>query len=318
MSRATASDAARLDLSFVRRAGRTVVDRRMFAWPFVFTRSFHVDPDRPDCLSVIVQTASGAVHGEDSLVQRLILGPGTAVCLTSQGATSVHRAEPAACAVETVKLDVESNGSLEYLPEPRIMFPDAALSQTIELDCAADAHALIFDAFTIHDPLGEGRYFRELESTFCVRRSGGEPLLIERMRAYRPDNSFFHGYTAFGSVFMVLPTGHDSADLQGTLTTALERISGLYGAASALPAKAGIGIRLAALELRCIRQAFEAVRVIYRGILSASQCAIGPLTDPIVSQRLSRSSGCPCCDESLLQGAEKRPTCWSNGQYRKL
>ncbi len=273
MKHATASGAAGLDLSFVRRAGRTVVDRRMFAWPYVLTRSFHVDPDRPDCLSVIVQTASGAVHGEDSLVQRFTLGPGTAVCLTNQGATSVHRAEPATCAAETVRLDVASNASLEYLPEPRVMFPEAALSQTIELDCAADAYALIFDAFTMHDPLGEGRYFRELESTFCLRRSGGEPLLIERMRANRPDHSLFHGYSAFATAFMVLPHGHDPTDLQGTLTTVLERISGLYGAASALPAMAGIGIRLAALELRCIRQALEAVRVIYRGILSASQCA---------------------------------------------
>ncbi|WP_349631005.1 urease accessory protein UreD [Bradyrhizobium liaoningense] len=271
MKNITASDCARLDLSFVRRADRTVIDRRMFAWPFALTRSFHVDPYRPDCLSVIVQTASGAIHGEDSLAQRLLLGPGTAVCLTNQGATSVHRADPGARAVETVKLDVASGASLEYLPEPRILFPDAALSQTMELDCATDAHALIFDAFTMHDPLGEGRYFRELESTFCLRRSGGEPLLIERTRVCRPDYSLFHGYAALGSAFMVLPSGHDPADLQGKLTTALERISGLYGAASALPAKAGIGIRLAALELRCIRRAFEAVRVIYRGVLTASE-----------------------------------------------
>ncbi|WP_051160750.1 urease accessory protein UreD [Bradyrhizobium japonicum] len=270
MNRATASDAARLDLGFVRRAGHTVIDRRLFAWPFVLTRSFHLDPERQDLLSVIVQTASGAVHGEDSLAQRLSLGPGTAVCLTNQGATSVHRAAPGARAVETVKLGVASGASLEYLPGPRILFPDAALSQTMELDCAADAHALIFDAFTMHDPLGDGRYFRELESTFCLRRSGGEPLVMERTRAYRPDHSFFHGYAAFGSAFMVLPTGHDPADLQGKLTRILERISGLYGAASALPAKAGIGVRLAALELRCIRQAFEAVKVIYRTLPATS------------------------------------------------
>ncbi|MDX3965486.1 MAG: urease accessory protein UreD [Bradyrhizobium sp.] len=264
MNNATASDAARLDLSFVRRSGRTVIDRRMFAWPFVLTRSFRVDPDRPDCLSVIVQTASGAVHGEDSLAQRLMLGPGTAVCLTNQGATSVHRAHPSARAVETVKLDVASNASLEYLPEPRIMFPDAALSQTIELDCATDAHALIFDAFTMHDPCGGARYFRELESTFCLRRSGGEPLLMERTRLFRPDRRIFCGYGAFGSVFIVLPPTHDLRKLQGKLTAALERIKGLYGAVSASPAQAGLAIRLAALDLRYIRLAFENIKLIYR------------------------------------------------------
>lgn len=277
MTNATASHAAaRLDLSFVRRAGRTVIDRRMFAWPFVLTRSFHVDPDRPDYLSVIVQTASGAVHGEDCFAQRLLLGPGTAVCLTNQGATSVHRAVPTARAVEIVKLDVASDASLEYLPEPRILFPDAALSQTMELDCATDARALIFDAFTMHDPLGEGRYFRELESTFCLRRSGREPLLIERTRLCRPDRSIFRGYGAFGSAFIVLPATHDLAKLQGTLTAALGRIQGLYGAASASPAQTGLGIRLAALDLRYIRQAFESIKAIYRQTLQESLTGFSP------------------------------------------
>jgi urease accessory protein len=273
---AATDDTARLDLSFVRRADRTVIDRRMFAWPFVLTRSFNVDPDRRHCLSVIVQTASGAVHGEDSLAQRLVLGPGTAVCLTNQGATSVHRADPTARAVEAVELNVASGASLEYLPEPRILFPDAALSQTIELDCATDAYALIFDAFTMHDPSGGARYFRELESTFCLRRSGGEPLLIERTRLCRPDRSIFRGYGAFGSAFIVLPPAHDLAKLQGTLTTALGRVQGLYGAASASPAQTGLGIRLAALDLRYIRQAFESIKVIYRQTLRESLTGFSP------------------------------------------
>jgi urease accessory protein len=198
------------------------------------------------------------------------------VCLTNQGATSVHRADPTARAVEAVELNVASSASLEYLPEPRILFPDAALSQTIDLDCATDAYSLIFDAFTMHDPCGGARYFRELESTFCLRRSGGEPLLIERTRLYRPDRSLFRGYGAFGSAFMVLPPTHDLAKLQGKLTTALGRIQGLYGAASASPAQTGLGIRLAALDLRYIRQAFESIKVIYRQTLRESLTGFSP------------------------------------------
>lgn len=303
MRNATASDAALLDLSFVRRADRTVIDRRIFAWPFVLTRSFHVDPDRPDYLTVIVQTASGAVHGRDSLEQRLLLGPRTAVCLTNQGATSVHRADPTALAVEAVKLDVASSASLEYLPEPRILFPDAALSQTMELDCATDAYALIFDAFTMHDPLGEGRCFRELESIFRLRRSGGEPLLIERTRICCPDRSLFRGYRAFGSAFMVLPPGHRLADVQGKLTTALERIRGLYGAASASPAQAGLGIRLAALELRCIRQAFDAIKVIYRQALPGSLTNFPPENPPAMAAASRNEAVVPDRDGLLSSSA---------------
>lgn len=261
------SDHPLLDLSFVRRSNRTVIDRRLFAWPFALTRSFHIDPDRPDCLSVIVQTASGAVHGEDRLVQRLVLDSGTAVCVTNQGATSVHRAEPASHSAETVRLYVADGASLEYLPEPRILFPDAALHQSVELDCADEGRCLIVDAFTMHDPSGKSRGFRELESTFRLRRSGGEPLMIDRMRLYRPDPGIFRGCRAFGAAFLVLPPSYDLAELQATLNAALGRILGLYAAASVLPGSAGLGVRLAALDLQWIRAAFDGIQALYRQTL---------------------------------------------------
>lgn len=264
MTRDATTDEPRLDLSFVRRAGRTVIERRMFAWPFVLTRSFHVDPDRPGRLSVIVQTASGAVHGEDCLTQRFVLHPGTDVCLTNQGATSVHRADPAVLATETVKLHVSSGSTLEYLPEPRIMFPDAALRQCIELDCADDASALVVDAFTMHDPGGHARGFRELESVFRLRRSAREPLMVDRSRLYRPQDAIFRGYRAFGSAYLVRPSPHDLAGTQAALMVALDEISGLYAAASVMPASSGLGVRLAALDLRSLRAAVEIIKRAHR------------------------------------------------------
>lgn len=264
MSGAATSERTLLDLGFVRRGNRTVIERRLFAWPFVLTRSFHIDEDRPDRLSVIVQTGSGAVHGEDRLEQRLALGPGTAVCLTGQGATSVHRAAPGTRAREVVSLHVDSGASLEYLPEPRILFPDAALDQSVEIDCAPDASALIVDAFTMHDPAGEDRCFRELQSTFCLRRSSREPVVIDRTLLYRPERAVFRGHRAFGAAYIMLPPSHDVAQLQSTLSDAVASISGLYAAASLLPEAAGIGLRLAALDLRAMRAGFAAIQTIYR------------------------------------------------------
>ncbi|MGY4435061.1 urease accessory protein [Bradyrhizobium sp. F1.13.1] len=264
MRAAATSDGARLDLSFVRRANRTVIDRRLFAWPFVLTRSFYLDPARPSCLSVIVQTGSGAVHGEDSLAQRLVLNSGATVSLTNQGATAVHRADPAARATETIDLHVAGGASLEYLLEPRILFPDAALCQSVELDCANDGSALIVDAFTMHDPSGEARNFRELESTFCLRRSGSEPLVIDRTRLYRPTVDIFRGYLAFGSAFLVLSPWHDFADIQASLTKALGGSPGLYAAVSVLPESTGLGVRLAARDLAGMRTAFARISAIYR------------------------------------------------------
>ncbi|UFZ05929.1 urease accessory protein UreD [Bradyrhizobium ontarionense] len=259
-------DRLRLDLAFVRRGGRTVIDRRLFAWPFVLTRSFHTDAERPDRLSVILQTGSGAVHGEDRLTQRFTLGPGVAVSVTTQGATSVHRAEEGMRAVERVQLHVAAGASLDYRPEPRILFPDAALCQVLELDCAHDASALATDAFTMHDPDGRGRLFREFDSTLIVRRPGEDPFLIDRMHLSRPDAALFKGHRAFGSALLVLPPGHDPGGVSRRLGGALARIDGLYAAASLLPAGAGIGVRLAAREMRRLRAGFDQVAAVYREI----------------------------------------------------
>ncbi|WP_257164989.1 urease accessory protein UreD [Bradyrhizobium sp. SRS-191] len=266
----------RLDLSFVRRGGRTVIDRRLFAWPFVLTRSFHTDAIRPDVLSVVLQTGSGAVHGEDRLTQRFTLQAGAAVCVTTQGATSVHRAEPGTRAVEHVLLRVEAGASLDYRPEPRILFPDAALCQVLELDCATDAVALITDAFTMHDPAAQGRLFRELDSELIVRRQGEEPLLIDRMHLRGPAAAPFQGRRAFGSAVLMLPQAHDRAALRQRLADAFAAIDDLYAAASLLPDKAGIGVRLAAREVRQLRTGFDAIAAVVRDIDLGARVAQTP------------------------------------------
>jgi urease accessory protein len=263
---ASDSEPPRLDLSFVRRGGRTVIDRRLFAWPFVLTRSFHTDAIRPDVLSVILQTGSGAVHGEDRLTQRFTLAKGAAVSITTQGATSVHRAEPGTHAIEQVLLHVAAGAWLDYRPEPRILFPDAALCQVLELECAADASALVTDAFTMHDPDGQGRLFRELDSTLIVRRQGQEPLLIDRMHLRDPVTALFKGRRAFGSAVLMLQQTHDHPAIRLRLADALARVDQLYAAASLLPEGAGIGVRLVAPEVCQLRAGFDAIAALVREI----------------------------------------------------
>src|SRR5206468_12741010 len=56
-------------------------------------------------------------------------------------------------------------------PPSSTLFPYTTLFRSLELDCAADAVALVTDAFTMHDPDGQGRLFRELDSTVIDRKS---------------------------------------------------------------------------------------------------------------------------------------------------
>lgn len=256
---------AQLDLSFVRRGDRTVLDRRLFAWPFVLTRTFLLDSVPAHMLTVIIQTSSSALHGEDRLTQRIHLGQGAAAHLTTQGASPVHRAHPGVTTREAVDIIVGPDAFLEYLPEPRILFPGAALDQTIDIDCAPSATLVVSDAFTVHDPGGSGRGFRQLASTVTLRFDGGEPAMLDRFDIAHLRRGRFAHYTAFGSIFMVARLPVEILErLALELSAALTAIPDLYGAASLLPGNIGIGVRLAADDLRAVRAGRELAWIAFR------------------------------------------------------
>jgi urease accessory protein len=244
-----------LDLAFARRLDRTFIQRRLFRWPFAVTRTFALDRAPPHMLTVIAQTSSGALHGEDDVRARLHVGANAAVHFTTQGATTVQFAAPGAVSREHFALRVEAGGCLEYLPEPRILFPDAALEQTLEIDCSADGFALVGDAFTWHDPRARGRGFRAFVSTTILRRGGEEPALIDRFDIASPGRGRTAQFKAFASLTLIAPRGFlELAPLADALTARLGSIPDLYAAASPLPDAAhGIGARLAGRDLRAVR-----------------------------------------------------------------
>lgn len=259
-----------LDLSFVRRGDRTALDRRLFTWPFVLTRTFHHDADLPHLQSVMLQTSGGAILGEDHLRQRLHLGQGAAAHIATQGAVSVHRAHPGMTTHESVAISLAPQSWLEYLPQPRILFPDAAISQSIEIDCDRAATAFIADSFTLHDPARSGRLFRHMQSTLLVRL-GDEPVLVDRFDIAGEPRHFAR-HACFGTLLMLAARPAELLEPWALdLSAALAGIPGLYAAASLLPSALGIGVRLAATELRRLRTGSDlAYRHLRRHLLSST------------------------------------------------
>jgi urease accessory protein len=143
---------AQLDLAFVRRSARTTLDRRVFRWPFVVMRPFYLDRSPAHMATIIVQSSSGALQRDDRLRQFLHVGAHAAAHVTTQGAGPVHRAAIGASTSEYTTITVEEGGYLEYLPEPRLLFPDSDFEQNAELSCAPTGALLFCDAFTIREP----------------------------------------------------------------------------------------------------------------------------------------------------------------------
>ena len=264
-----------LDLAFVRRGDRTVLDRRLFRWPFVLTRTFTLDRVPAHLLTVILQTSSGAVHGEDRLAQRFSIGPGAAAHCTTQGASPIHRADPGATTRDAVDIHVAPGGYFEHWPEARILFPDAALDQTIDVDCDRGGAALVGDAFTVHDPEARGRSFRRLRSTLKLRCSG-EILAMDRLDIRGLGRGPTATFKAFATVVLLRPGEDEAAGrLVGTLAAALAPHETVYAAPSLLPAGAGLVVRLASRELRHVRMGMSLVRSQVRHALYGTAPAPG-------------------------------------------
>ena len=262
-AQAAHADLRHLDLRFARRGERSVLDRRIFSWPFVITRTFALDPAMPHQQSVILQTASSAMHGVDHLRQRLHLGTGAAAEILTQGAGAVHRANPGDTTRETIEIGLGPDCWLDYLPQPRILFPGAAICQTIDVEFAPSSIAFLADGFTLHDPEAAGRLFRRFESTTTLRRSG-EPIVIDRYDI-AGDARHFASYSAHGSLLILAPRPAELLQAWSLeLSASLAATQGLYAAASVLPGAIGIGLRFAATQLRHFRAASLLARNLIR------------------------------------------------------
>jgi urease accessory protein len=244
------TEGAQLDLSFVVRNGRTVLDRRLFRYPYVLMRTFSQplssvqdgqDNAAATLTHVLVQNSGGPVHDRDNLATNLRLTEGTNVRVTYQGATTISRARPGNMSRERLNITLDPGSRLAYLPEARILFPEAAHHQTTDIELSAGSTVLFTDAFTFHDPAATGRLFRELDNTLTIRRNG-EIVLLDRQHLTNP--LIGKDYRAFGTILLI-----------GRQAPELPEIPNLYAATSCLPFDLGWSIRLAASDLRPIRAA---------------------------------------------------------------
>jgi urease accessory protein len=254
--------AAQLDLSFRQHPERgTYLDRRVFRWPFTLSRGFRLDSVPSGMLTLILQTLSGAIQADDALVQRIRVGAGAAAHVTTQGATMVYRAPAGMCATDTMELEVENGGVLEYLPEPRILFPESSLSQRLLLRAAPFGIAMLSEGFVLHDPTGQGRPFRRYASELVIERPGGSVAVLDRIDLHgMPARGGRRAqYAAHGTLLVVAPLPPPALEaLCREIEARVSATPGIYAAASVLPEEVGIGLRVAAIDGRHLRMGLAA------------------------------------------------------------
>jgi urease accessory protein len=116
----------RAELYFARRGQRTILHRQYARFPAQIIRPFYVPDDERAYIYLL--TPTGGMLGGDRLDLHIVLEPDAKVCLTTASATKVHPATNLP-AQQFLRIDLGAGSSLEYLPEPTILFRAARWRQ---------------------------------------------------------------------------------------------------------------------------------------------------------------------------------------------
>ncbi len=169
---------AALHLGFEQRGGRTVLARRKQRGPLAVQRPFH--PGDGACHLYLLHPPGGIVGG-DGLDIRVHAAAGSAVLVTTPGATKFYRSA-GPCAHVSQRLGVAGNGALEWMPQENILFPgaEAIIETDVELD--ADSGFIGWETVCLGRPAAGERFaYGWAEFGLRVTREG-RPLLVERLR----------------------------------------------------------------------------------------------------------------------------------------
>jgi urease accessory protein len=121
--------------------------------------------------AVIVNTAGGMAGGDRFDIE-VNVGAGARLCLTSAAAEKVYRSLGPDTHIG-VKLAIGPEASLAWLPQETILFDQARLRRTIELDLDRDANALLAEAVVFgRAAMGEAVAWGQLFDRWRVRVAG--------------------------------------------------------------------------------------------------------------------------------------------------
>jgi urease accessory protein len=217
-----------------------------------------MDLDGTGSLTLFLLNPTGGVLGGDRLETRVDLGAGSQVCLSTPSATRVYRsAGPPSRQSVTVR--VGDGARLEYMPDHVIPSPGARFIQSIDLDLAPGASAVLCDAWSVGRPARGEAWL--LDSSITVRDPAG--LLFK-------DRLVLHGARGWGglggteglayvaSVLCVAPVHPRLAGLAGALGENLASRGIESRAGVTALARGGVLVRILAASAPAMQRTIEA------------------------------------------------------------
>jgi urease accessory protein len=176
-----------LRLRFARGGARTILAQSRFSLPLqALTPLTLVD----GASYLMLLNPTGGVLGGDHLTTEIAQEARTHVCLTTPSATRIYRTADKPAILETV-IRLDEGATLEYFPDHVIPHAGSSLLQSLRIEMARGARAIIFDSMASgRVAYGERWRFTEMDSRTKVYACG-RPAYFSRTRiipaTHRPD-----------------------------------------------------------------------------------------------------------------------------------
>ena len=196
--------AARLELVFERRRGRTIVAHAYAEPPFRVGRPFEMG----DAVYLIVVCSGPGIFAGDALEQSVQVGSGARVVLTSQAALQVHPSAALEPAVIRHQYRLAADAELHAHFDPVIPFADARLDQRFDLDLQGSSRLYWSDALMAgRVSRGERWLFSSLAHELRLRKDGALKYL-ERYRLAPAVRAPSHAWRADAANYLATTLVH--------------------------------------------------------------------------------------------------------------
>jgi urease accessory protein len=259
--------ASRLELDLVRgRGGRTRLAAVLQEFPQRVTVPMYLDPGDPGMAFLCVQNPTGGLFPGDHVSTAVTAGPGTALHLTAQSATQVFAGDGSSR--QSADFVLDDGAFVEHVPKNVIPHGDSRHEQHTTVTVADHSAYIGWEALAA-GRIGHGERFsyRSYRATTSVHHRGAlcarDVLDVTPGRADPRPAGLLGGHDYVASMIVVAPA-QAGTDLAADLTEALRPLSGVTGAASALPYDIGASVRLLAHDAPALLRAQRALRAAAR------------------------------------------------------
>ncbi len=231
---------------------QSFVQRQYATYPFRLSRALRLDPTDAHRTYLYIMNSSPGLLAGDAFQMSVRLRDRTALYLTDQSATKVHQMAVDQRAYLHHDVEIGSGASLEYVPEPIILYRSASLEQTMRVTLASTGSLFLSDIM-VPGRLARGEcfHFHQYVNRLKVYTPDGDLIFTDAMqlkgqgKRHLTGSPLFASHPILASVILVMPDA-DLHALELDLEQFAETQPMLTAASSPLPNYHGLLVRIMA------------------------------------------------------------------------